>query len=39
MQVLDNGRIEVAAQCLGLAEAAMATAIAYARDRSSAASR
>jgi len=33
MQVLDNGRIEVAAQCLGLAEAAMTTAIAYARDR------
>ncbi|HRO10312.1 MAG TPA: acyl-CoA dehydrogenase family protein [Amaricoccus sp.] len=33
MQVLDNGRIEVAAQCLGLAEAAMTTAVAYARDR------
>ncbi|HET9068860.1 MAG TPA: acyl-CoA dehydrogenase family protein [Amaricoccus sp.] len=33
MQVLDNGRIEVAAQCLGLAEAAMTTAIAYAKDR------
>jgi butyryl-CoA dehydrogenase len=33
MRVLDNGRIEVAAQCLGLAEAAMTTAIAYAKDR------
>jgi butyryl-CoA dehydrogenase len=33
MQVLDNGRIEVAAQCLGLAEAAMNAAIAYAKDR------
>lgn len=33
MQVLDNGRIEVAAQCLGLAEAAMGAAIAYAKDR------
>lgn len=33
MQVLDNGRIEVAAQCLGLAEAAMTAAVAYARDR------
>lgn len=33
MQVLDNGRIEVAAQCLGLAEAAMTAAIAYAKDR------
>ncbi len=33
MQVLDNGRIEVAAQCLGLAEAAMKAAIAYAKDR------
>ncbi len=33
MQVLDNGRIEVAAQCLGLAETAMTTAIAYARER------
>lgn len=33
MQVLDNGRIEVAAQCLGLAEAAMTAAIGYARDR------
>ncbi len=33
MQVLDNGRIEVAAQCLGLAGAAMDAAIAYARHR------
>ena len=33
MQVLDNGRIEVAAQCLGLAGAAMDAAIAYAKDR------
>lgn len=33
MKVLDNGRIEVAAQCLGLAEAAMKAAIAYAKDR------
>ncbi|KGJ06813.1 butyryl-CoA dehydrogenase [Paracoccus halophilus] len=33
MQVLDNGRIEVAAQCLGLAGAAMQAAIAYAKDR------
>ncbi|WP_374632450.1 acyl-CoA dehydrogenase family protein [Paracoccus sp. (in: a-proteobacteria)] len=33
MQVLDNGRIEVAAQCLGLAAAAMDAAIAYAKDR------
>ncbi|MFD2250800.1 butyryl-CoA dehydrogenase [Pseudochelatococcus lubricantis] len=33
MQVLDNGRIEVAAQCLGMAEAAMTAAIAYARER------
>ena len=33
MQVLDNGRIEVAAQCLGLARAAMESAITYARDR------
>lgn len=33
MQVLDNGRIEVAAQCLGLAEAAMASAIDYAKTR------
>ena len=33
MQVLDNGRIEVAAQCLGLARAAMESATAYAKDR------
>ncbi len=33
MQVLDNGRIEVAAQCIGLAGAAMNAAIAYAKDR------
>ncbi len=33
MQVLDNGRIEVAAQCLGLAGAAMDAALAYAKDR------
>ncbi len=33
MQVLDNGRIEVAAQCLGLAGAALDAAIAYAKDR------
>lgn len=33
MQVLDNGRIEVAAQCLGMAGAAMEAAIAYARER------
>ncbi|MDK1374667.1 MULTISPECIES: acyl-CoA dehydrogenase family protein [unclassified Sinorhizobium] len=33
MQVLDNGRIEVAAQCLGMAEAAMKAAIGYAKDR------
>jgi butyryl-CoA dehydrogenase len=33
MQVLDNGRVEVAAQCLGLAGAAMKAAIAYAKER------
>ncbi|RMC33194.1 acyl-CoA dehydrogenase family protein [Paracoccus alkanivorans] len=33
MQVLDNGRIEVAAQCLGMAEAAMQVACEYAKDR------
>ena len=33
MQVLDNGRIEVAAQCLGMAKAAIDAAVAYARDR------
>ena len=31
--MLDNGRIEVAAQCLGMAEAAMAQALAYAKTR------
>ncbi len=33
MKVLDNGRIEVAAQCLGLAEAAMKGAINHAKER------
>lgn len=33
MKVLDNGRIEVAAQATGIAEAALNAAIAYARDR------
>lgn len=33
MKVLDNGRIEVAAQATGIAEAALAAAIAYARER------
>ena len=33
MKVLDNGRIEVAAQCLGLAEAAMKAAINHAKER------
>ncbi|MBB6014224.1 butyryl-CoA dehydrogenase [Aquamicrobium lusatiense] len=33
MQVLDNGRIEVAAQCLGMAKATMDAAIVYAKDR------
>lgn len=33
MQVLDNGRIEVAAQCLGMAKVAMDAAIVYAKDR------
>jgi butyryl-CoA dehydrogenase len=33
MQVLDNGRIEVAAQCLGLAATAMNSALAYAKER------
>jgi len=33
MEVLDNGRIEVAAQCLGLAKAAMTAAIDYAGQR------
>lgn len=33
MKVLDNGRIEVAAMCLGLAGAALKAATAYAKDR------
>lgn len=33
MAVLDNGRIEVAAQCLGLAGRAIEDAVAYARER------
>ena len=33
MRVLDNGRIEVAAQATGIAEAALNAAIAYARER------
>lgn len=33
MKVLDNGRIEVAAQATGIAEAAMNAAIAYAKER------
>src|SRR5690606_21171773 len=33
MQVLDNGRIEVAAQCLGLAGATTNSAIDYAKER------
>lgn len=33
MKVLDNGRIEVAAMCLGIAEAALKAAVAYAKDR------
>ena len=33
MKVLDNGRVEVAAQCLGMAEAALGAAKTYARDR------
>ena len=33
MQVLDNGRIEVAAMCCGLAGAALQAAIAYAKQR------
>ena len=33
MKVLDNGRIEVAAQCLGMAETAMNAAIAYTKER------
>jgi butyryl-CoA dehydrogenase len=33
MKVLDNGRIEVAAMCLGLAQAALDAAIAWGRER------
>ncbi len=33
MKVLDNGRVEVAAQCIGMADAALAHALAYARER------
>ncbi len=33
MQVLDNGRVEVAAQCLGMAQAALDAAKAYSKDR------
>ncbi|WP_295046470.1 acyl-CoA dehydrogenase family protein [uncultured Paracoccus sp.] len=33
MKVLDNGRIEVAAQAIGIAEAALKAAIAYAKER------
>ncbi|WP_281827086.1 acyl-CoA dehydrogenase family protein [Jannaschia rubra] len=33
MKVLDNGRIEVAAQCLGMADAAMSAAMEYAKGR------
>ena len=33
MKVLDNGRIEVAAQATGIAEAALNAAVAYARER------
>ena len=33
MKVLDNGRIEVAAMCLGIARAAFAAAVAWVRDR------
>lgn len=33
MRVLDNGRIEVAAMCIGIAQAAFDAAVAYARDR------
>ncbi|MCB1882851.1 MAG: acyl-CoA dehydrogenase family protein [Geminicoccaceae bacterium] len=33
MRTLDNGRVEVAAMCLGLAGAALRLAVAYARDR------
>ena len=33
MKVLDNGRVEVAAQCIGMAEAALTHALAYAKGR------
>jgi alkylation response protein AidB-like acyl-CoA dehydrogenase len=33
MKVLDNGRIELAAMCLGISNAAMKAAISYAKDR------
>ncbi|MRU14487.1 acyl-CoA dehydrogenase [Roseovarius sp. A21] len=33
MKVLDNGRVEVAAQCIGMAQAALDAAKTYARDR------
>jgi len=33
MKVLDNGRIEVAAMCLGIAEAALKAAISYTKER------
>jgi len=33
MKVLDNGRVEVSAMCLGIAQAALDAAIAWARER------
>jgi alkylation response protein AidB-like acyl-CoA dehydrogenase len=33
MKVLDNGRIEIAATCTGIAQAALAAAVAWARER------
>ena len=33
MRVLDNGRIEVAGQCIGMADAALTAACSYAQDR------
>ena len=33
MKVLDNGRVEVAAQCIGMAQTALDAAKAYAMDR------
>ena len=33
MKVLDNGRVEVAAMCLGIAQAALNAAVDYAKDR------